>query len=64
MGFKSYEHFTEQVDFAYWRSCIGKGLRAACVAVLFIKYFWHHHVVEFQPRPILRETLGMLFKIH
>ena len=25
--FKSYGHFTEGVDFAYWRSCVGKGLR-------------------------------------
>ena len=25
--FKSYGHFTEGLDFAYWWSCIGKGLR-------------------------------------
>ena len=25
--FKSYSHFTEEVDFAYWLSFIGKGLR-------------------------------------
>ena len=25
--FKSYSHFTEGVDLAYWLSCIGKGLR-------------------------------------
>ena len=24
--FKSYEHFTEVVDFAYWWSCIGEGV--------------------------------------
>ena len=33
--FKSYSHLTEWVDFAYWWSCIGKGLRAACEAGLF-----------------------------
>ena len=26
--FKSYGHFTEGVDFAYWWSCIGKGLQS------------------------------------
>ena len=25
--FKSYSHFTEGVNLAYWWSCIGKGLR-------------------------------------
>ena len=25
--FKGYIHFTEGVDFAYWWSCIGNGLR-------------------------------------
>ena len=27
IGFKSYSHFTERVDFAHYWSCIGKGLR-------------------------------------
>ena len=34
--FKSYDHYTEWVDFAYWWSCIGKGQSAACKAGLFI----------------------------
>jgi hypothetical protein len=33
--FKSYGDLDEQVDFAYWWSCIGMGLRAACKAGLF-----------------------------
>ena len=33
--FKSYWDFAELVDLACWRSCIGKGLRAACKAGLF-----------------------------
>ena len=40
--FKSYGPFTEGVDFAYWWSCIGKGLRLqpaqqACLIVIHTK---------------------------
>ena len=33
--FKSYGNIAEWVDFDYWWSCIGKGLRADCEAGLF-----------------------------
>ena len=35
--FKIYCNFAAQVDLAYLRNCIGKGLRAACKADLFWK---------------------------
>ena len=28
---KSYGHLSEEVDFAYWLSCMGKGLRLQAV---------------------------------
>ena len=41
--FKSYGDFAEWVDFVYWWSCIGKGLRLqpaqqACLLVLYNKF--------------------------
>ena len=42
--------FSDQVDFAYWRSCIGKGLPLACKAGLcklpfgsFFVRIWSSH---------------------
>ena len=51
--FKSYGHFTEGVDLAYWWSCIGKSLRLqhaqqACLKKSFNDltcdcfYFWYN----------------------
>ena len=36
---KSYGDFAAWVDYAYWWSCIGKVLRAACKAIFFLKTF-------------------------
>ena len=49
--FKSYSNFTEGVYFAYWWSCIAKGLRAGCDAGLF------NHKADFKTDPA---TLGLL----
>ena len=44
--FKSYSNIAELVNFAYWWSCIGKGLHKACVAGLSTGNYTVHYTLH------------------
>ena len=62
----SYGHFSEAVDFAYWWSCIGKGLRLqpaqqACFIVIYFSLFYFSNFLLFKLEKIIFFSFGLIF---